>query len=67
MNEEKKDAIDLTLSYASDELQKMKSTLESYYQREMSNEEVVNRLTYWACKSIASNMHSIELQIKLKP
>jgi len=64
MDEEKRE---LTLSFTPSEWQKIKSTLETWDKKEMSDDEVMSKLTMWADKSIYSNIHSIELQIKYKP
>ena len=67
IGEVKNDAIALTLFIPSDEFQKMKSTLEEYDKKKMDEYDVMHKLEYWAYKSIRSNIHSIELQNKLKP
>lgn len=61
------DAIALTLYFPSDEFQKMKSTLEEYYQKKMDAYDVMHKLENWAYKAIRSNIHAIDLQNKLKP
>jgi len=59
---------ELTLSFSSDEWRKMKSALEVYDNViQLSDSEFADKLAYWAYKSIRSNIHSIELQNKLKP
>jgi hypothetical protein len=61
------DAIALTLYFPSDEFQKMKSILEEYDKRKMDEYDVMPKLMYWAYKAIRLNIHSIDLQNKLKP
>jgi hypothetical protein len=58
---------EITLSFTEAQWQDMKLLLESYDKREITEDYLAGKLKFWAYKSIEGNIHSIDLQMKLKP
>jgi hypothetical protein len=60
---EKAETYDLTISFSEKEWNLIKSTLENYDHKNMTKDEIVDRLKFWACKSIDSNIRSLNTPI----
>jgi hypothetical protein len=57
------ETFELVISFTPDEWEQIKSTLEKYDHKEMTKDEIMDRLKYWACKSIDSNVRSLNTPI----
>jgi hypothetical protein len=61
--EDAQEPFELTISFTPDEWEQIKSTLENYDHTNMTKDEIMDRLKYWACKSIDSNIRSLNTPI----
>jgi len=61
--EEQTESFELTISFTEKEWNLIKSTLEKFDHRNITKDEIVDRLKFWACKSIDSNVRSLNTPI----
>jgi hypothetical protein len=60
---EAQESFELVISFTPDEWKQIKSTLEKYDHKNMTKDEIMDRLKFWACKSIDSNVRSLNTPI----